>query len=116
MALHRSDYGPAIADDYAERLSLATGFRYPPEEYIRDVDPGFYSARYLRAWQLEATLASELVEEHDEDWYRNPRAGGFVHDLMTRGQAEPADAVARSIGRPGLSFQPAIARLAALLG
>jgi hypothetical protein len=115
IVLHRSDYGPGVADQYAERLTPATGFRYPAEDYIRDVDPGFYSARYLRAWQLEATLASELVERYDEDWYRNPRAGAFVHDLMTRGQADAADAVARSVGRPGLSFQPAVARLTPLL-
>jgi len=115
MALHRSDYGPAMADEYAERISAATGFRYVGEDYLRDVDPGFYAARYLRAWQLEATLASGLVERFDEDWYRNPRAGTFVHALMEPGQANPADEVARLIGRPGLSFATAIARLTPFL-
>jgi len=115
MALHRSDYGPAIADEYAERLTAATGFRYPPEDYIRDVDPGFYAARYLRAWQLEATMASTLTERFDEDWYRNPRAGTFVHDLMRRGQADPADGVARALGHPRLSFGQVLARLTPLL-
>ena len=115
MSLHRSDYGPAMADEYAERLSAATGFRYAGEDYLRDVDPGFYAARYLRAWQLEAALASGLVERFDEDWYRNPRAGAFVHALMEPGQASPADTVARQVGRPGLSFTTAVARLTPLL-
>ena len=115
MALHRSDYGIGLADEYAERLTAATGFRFPAEDYIRDVDPGFYSARYLRAWQLEATMASVVTARFDEDWYRNPRAGAFVHELMRRGQADAADAVARTIGHATLSFAPAIARLTPLL-
>jgi len=55
------------------------------------------------------------VERYDEDWYRNPRAGAFVHTLMARGQADPADGVARSIGCPDLSFQRAVTRLTPLL-
>ncbi|MDH4043944.1 MAG: M3 family metallopeptidase [Gemmatimonadota bacterium] len=115
IALHRSDYREEIADEYAERLTAATGFRYPRELYLRDVDPGFYSARYLRAWQLEAALARALVEQFDIDWFRNPRAGAFVRELMRRGQADPADRVAAEIGVDPLSFDAAVERLTPLL-
>jgi hypothetical protein len=115
IALHRSDYGEGIADEYAERLTAATGFQYPRALYLRDVDPGFYAARYLRAWQLEAALARALIERFDIDWFRNPRAGVFVRELMRRGQADPADTVAAEIGVKALSFAPAVARLTPLL-
>jgi hypothetical protein len=115
IALHRSDYGEAIAREYAERLTEATGFRYAEEDYLTDVDSGFYAGRYLRAWQLEAMLARTLVERHDADWYRNPRAGVVVRDLMRRGQADAADRVAEEIGAGALSFAPVLERLAPLL-
>jgi len=115
MVLHRADYGPGLATEYAERLTEATSFRYPEEDYLHDVDPAFYAARYLRAWQLEATLAHALVGRFDEDWYRHPGAGAFVRDLERRGQADPADRLAREVADAPLSFAPALERLRAAL-
>jgi hypothetical protein len=115
LILHRSDYGDGAATAYAERLTDATGFQYPVEDYVRDVDPGFYAARYLRAWQLEAALARALVERFDVDWFRNPRAGAFVRELMRRGQADPADQLARDVTGQGLAFTAVLGRLVPLL-
>ena len=112
IALHRSDYGEAMADEYAERLTEATGFRYSGEDYLTDVDSGFYAGRYLRAWQLEAALARMLVEGFGTDWFRNPRAGVVVRDLMRRGQADPAERLAADLGLAALSFAPVLERLA----
>ncbi|HEX2718025.1 MAG TPA: hypothetical protein VHM67_10125, partial [Gemmatimonadaceae bacterium] len=67
-----------IAARYAELLSEATGFRYSPDDAYVDVDPRFYSGRYLRAWQLQALLADALTARFDEDWWRNPRSGPWV--------------------------------------
>ena len=41
---------------YSERLTEATGIRYPAENYLSDMDSGFYSADYLRAWIRSAQL------------------------------------------------------------
>jgi hypothetical protein len=113
LELHRDRVRDGAA--YAERLTEATGFRYPESDYLLDVDPGFYAARYLRAWQLEAALAHTLVERYDAEWYRNPRAGAFVLHLMARGQAEPADQLARDAAGAELRFDPIIERLTDLL-
>lgn len=101
--------------EYAKRLSDATLFRYGEEDYLQDVDPGFYAARYLRAWQLEAAVSVELTRRFDVDWFRNPRAGVFVQHLMSRGQADPADRLAAEVTRAPLSFGPLLARLEAEL-
>jgi hypothetical protein len=114
IQLHRGDYehaGPL----YAELLTDATRFRFPEEDFLRDVDPGFYAARYLRAWQLAAMLGERLVERFDEDWYRNPRAGAFVRDLMARGQADSADRLAEHVAGGPLAFAPLIRRLTTVL-
>lgn len=101
--------------EYARRLSQATLFAYGEEDYLQDVDPGFYAARYLRAWQLEAAVTGELVRRYDEDWFRNPGAGVFVQHLMSRGQADPADKLAAEVTGAPLSFEPLLARLEAEL-
>ncbi|MBI2536131.1 MAG: hypothetical protein HYW06_04025, partial [Gemmatimonadetes bacterium] len=101
--------------EYARRLSDATLFRYGEEDYLQDVDPGFYAARYLRAWQLEAAVSAELTRRFDQDWFRNPRAGVLVQHLMSRGQADPADRLAAEVTGTPLSFGPLLSRLEAEL-
>ncbi|MGD0484351.1 MAG: hypothetical protein ABSB58_06825 [Gemmatimonadales bacterium] len=101
LELFRAPRLEAGAGRYAETLTAATQFRYAPEDYLVDLDDGFYAARYLRAWQLEAGLAALLTERFDEDWFRNPRAGPFVAALMARGQRDDAAALAAEVlGRP----------------
>lgn len=114
LVLHGTDLSGG-GPEYARRLSEATLFRYDEEDYLQDVDPGFYAARYLRAWQLEAAVAAELTRRFDEDWFRNPRAGVFVQHLMSRGQADPADRLAQEVTGAPLSFGPLLARLEAEL-
>ena len=104
---------PTGGPEYAGRLTEATLFRYGEDDYLQDVDPGFYAARYLRAWQLEAAVSAELTRRFDVDWFRNPRAGVFVQHLMSRGQADPADRLAQEVTGAPLSFGPLLSRLEA---
>jgi hypothetical protein len=114
LDLYRGDF-EGTGERYVDRLSAATGFRYLPEDALLDVDPGFYSARYLRAWQLESMLATHLKEQFNEDWYRNPHAGGFVSELMQRGQADPAHRLAEDVLGQPLTFDHVVHRLEELL-
>ncbi|HXV86009.1 MAG TPA: hypothetical protein VD793_04885 [Gemmatimonadales bacterium] len=111
-------YGQArdAPSEYADRLSRATLFRCSPDDYLVDVDPWFYAARYLRAWQFEAAMAEALIGRFDEDWFRNPQAGPHLASYMCRGQAAPADALALEATGSQLSFDPLVRRLERLLG
>jgi hypothetical protein len=101
---------------YAERLSSATGFRYSSADAFIDVDPRFYSARYLQAWQLQSVLAETLVERFDEDWWRNPRAGPWMSDnLFSEGQRELAGELAFRVAGRELSFAPLVRSVERLL-
>jgi hypothetical protein len=115
LVLHRGSYAASAGAEYAERLSTATLFRFPEGNYLADVDPGFYAARYLRAWQLQAVMGETLREQFDEDWYRNPRAGAFVQHLMSGGQQENADRLAARVTGRALDFEPLARQLEAAL-
>jgi hypothetical protein len=105
-----------LPDLYVSLLTGATGFEYSPADAFVDVDPGYYSARYLRAWQLQSVLDEHLVGAYDEDWFRNPRAGRWiVSDLFSEGQREGAEEVAKRIGAPALSFAPLARKIEQLL-
>src|SRR5450759_1076465 len=52
---------------YAERPETATGVRYRPGWYLSDMDSGFYSADYLRAWVRSAQLRASLLKDVGED-------------------------------------------------
>jgi hypothetical protein len=106
----------SLPDLYVELLSGATSFAYPRSDAFVDVDPGYYSARYLRAWQLQALLDETLTEGFDADWWRNPRAGPWiVQSLFMEGQRELAHELATRVSGRELSFAPLVRELERLL-
>ncbi|MEO8945005.1 MAG: hypothetical protein ABI338_00800 [Gemmatimonadaceae bacterium] len=106
----------ALPDLYVEQLGAATGFRYRRADAFLDLDSRFYSARYLRAWQLQALLDAGLTNRFDEDWWRNPAAGPWiVGELFAEGQRESADEVGRRASGADLSFGPLTRKIESLL-
>lgn len=114
LSLHRSDL-VGLESEYVERLTESTLFAYSEDDYLIDVDPNFYCARYLRAWQLEARLSSVLRGRYGTDWFCNPQAGAFVRELMGRGQEQPADRLVEKVSGSPLAFEPVAERLERLL-
>jgi hypothetical protein len=107
----------ALPELYTEVLSHATGFRYIEADAFVDVDPGFYAARYLRAWQLQALVRETLTERFDEDWWRNPRSGPWIiEQLFSPGQWEHADELAARVTTKTLTFAPVLRGIERLLG
>ena len=101
---------------YVSLLSSATGFEYDAADAFVDVDPRFYSARYLRAWQLQSILNEELTSRFDVDWFRNPSAGPWmVGELFAQGQRENAEEIAARAGADTLSFAPLVRKIEELL-
>jgi hypothetical protein len=115
VELHRASSLREGSRRYAELLTAATGFRYDDADALLDLDDGFYAARYLRAWQLEATLRASLVERFDEDWFRNPRTGPVLLELFGRGQRDDADELARAVVGVPLGFTPLTRQVTAAL-
>lgn len=111
-----SDFGnaPAYAPTYAEALRAATGFRYRPDGYLADMDDGFYSADYLRAWIRTAQLRAYLRDVVGAEWWQRPETGAFLRELFSEGTRPSSEAVAERIGFDPLDTGPLLAEHASL--
>ena len=74
-------------EGYEEKLTAATGIRYRRDNYLADMDAGFYSADYLRAWIRHAQLREYLKREVGEDWWRSSATGDRLRDLFREGRS-----------------------------
>jgi hypothetical protein len=96
---------------YAERLTAATGIRYRRDAYLADMDAGFYSADYLRAWIRAAQLRTHLRRELGEDWWRRRETGDRLRALFREGTRPTSEEVAARIGFEPLDTAPLVAEL-----
>jgi hypothetical protein len=101
---HAADYAPR----YAERLREATDFRYRPDGYLADMDDGFYSADYLRAWIRAAQLRSYLRESVGLDWWERSETGAFLRELFAEGTRPSSEDIAQRIGFDPLDTRPLV--------
>jgi hypothetical protein len=99
--------------DYATLITDATGVRYDPRNYLSDMDAGFYSADYLRAWIRSAQLAAHLRKEIGADWWRSERTGDLLRSLFAEGTQPTSEEIAGRLGFDPLDTGPLVADLAA---
>lgn len=107
LELHGSESGggwDALAGRYAELLGAALGIEWPRENFVSDVDPGFYSACYLRAWALETHLRSYLSERFGPSWFDTPEAGEVLRGLWRDGQRLDAEELLGELTGERLDF------------
>jgi hypothetical protein len=105
------DGAGTTSEDYAEKLTAATGVRYPSDGHLDDMDAGFYSADYLRAWIRHAQLRAHLIDEVGEDWWRDPRTGEILRALFTEGTKPSSEEIAARLGFEPYDTTPLIAEL-----
>lgn len=108
-----SDFANAssYAEAYSALVSDASGFRYPPDGYLADMDDSFYSADYLRAWIRAAQVRAYLRESVGGDWWRREATGDFLRELFGEGTLPSSEDVARRIGFDPLDTEPLVAEL-----
>lgn len=96
---------------YSERLGDATGVRYRSDGHLADMDAGFYSADYLRAWIRSAQLREHLSREIGEDWWRSPETGDRLRALFNEGTRPSSEEIAARIGFDPLDVGPLVSEL-----
>jgi hypothetical protein len=101
------------ATGYSERLTESTGIRYPAENFLSDMDSGFYSADYLRAWIRSAQLRQHLVDEVGEEWWRSPETGERLSELFREGTRPTSEEIAARIGFAPFDTAPLLHELGA---
>ena len=100
-------------DGYAERLTNATGVRYRSDGYLADMDAGFYSADYLRAWIRTAQMRRYLEREVGPEWWRSAETGERLRALFEEGTRPSSEEIAARIGFDPLDTGPLVAELTA---
>jgi len=101
------------ATGYAELLTAATGMEYRREGYLADMDAGFYSADYLRAWIRAAQLRTHLEREVGEEWWASRETGDRLRELFREGTKPSSETIAGRIGFEPLDTGPLLAELGA---
>jgi hypothetical protein len=101
------------AETYERLLTEATGVRYRKEAYLSDMDAGFYSADYLRAWIRSAQLRQHLVNEVGADWWRNTKTGDLLRDLFREGTKPTSEEIAARLGFDPLDTKPLLHEIGA---
>jgi hypothetical protein len=112
------EFWSRFADDggtpggYEEYLTEATGVRYQRDGFLSDMDAGFYSADYLRAWIRSAQLRRHLIDTIGEDWWRNAATGELLTELFRTGTQLSSEDVAARLGYAPLDTAPLLAEIA----
>jgi hypothetical protein len=113
------DFWSRFADDggtpagYSERLTNGAGVFYREDNYLADMDAGFYSADYLRAWIRCAQLRKYLIGVAGEEWWRSREAGEFLRELFREGTKPSSEEIASRIGFEPLDTAPLVEELSA---
>ncbi len=100
-------------DVYERLLTEATGIRYRRDNYLSDMDAGFYSADYLRAWIRAAQLREHLRSEVGQDWWRNRRTGTLLTELFREGTKPSSEEIAGRLGFDPLDCGPLLREIGA---
>ncbi len=98
-------------EGYADRLTEATGLRYRKDGFVSDMDPGFYSADYLRAWIRSAQLREYLKREVSDDWWRRHETGEHLRSLFFEGTRPSSEEIAERLGFEPLDTGPLVSEL-----
>jgi len=98
-------------EGYAELLTEATNVRYFPDAYLADMDSGFYSADYLRAWIRCAQLRRRLIADIGADWWRRRETGELLRELFREGTKPTSEEIAARLGFEPLDTEPLLDEL-----
>jgi hypothetical protein len=104
-----TDGGTSVG--YSEGLTSATGVFYRPDAFLSDMDAGFYSADYLRAWIRSAQLRAHLRREVGEDWWRNVETGERLRAFFAEGTKPLSEEIAGRLGFEPLDTTPLVGEL-----
>jgi hypothetical protein len=91
LELHAGGELDAMRRRYVERMHDALKIEPADADFLGDVDPGFYSSSYLRAWAFESSLRRFLREEFGSAWFTRREAGSLLRELWHEGQRPTAD-------------------------
>ena len=111
LELQSSGDVASLRPRYVELLSEALKVTPSDTDYLDDVDQGFYSSEYLRAWAFEAQLRSYLRERFGNAWFTQREAGSLLRELWNEGQKPTADEILAETSGDSLELEAVAERI-----
>jgi hypothetical protein len=107
LALERAAGGPSeqSAEEYAARLTEATGFRHEAATHLLDADEWFESATRARARLFAAGLREHLRARHGRRWFESRRAGEELIDVWNTASRHRAEELSSLLWGGGAGFE-----------
>ena len=97
LELHEADDPVPLRNRYVEILADALKIEPSGTDYLGDVDAGFYSTEYVRAWAFEAQLKRFFREKFGSTWFTRRDAGSLLRELWSEGQRPTADEILKEL-------------------
>jgi hypothetical protein len=116
LELHAGDELETMRPRYVERMQDALKIEVSETDYLADVDPGFYSSSYLRAWAFESTLRGFLREQFGRAWFTRREAGSLLRELWHEGQRPTADELLDEVAGADLTLDVVSDRIRETVG
>jgi hypothetical protein len=111
LELHGETELESMRARYAERIYDALKIEVSEVDFLADVDTGFYSSSYLRAWAFESLLRSFLREEFGRAWFTRREAGSLLRELWAEGQKPTADELLAEVAGAELDLSAVAERI-----
>jgi hypothetical protein len=111
IEFHQAPDVTTMQPRYVELLSDALKIATSETDYLADLDDGFYSSEYLRAWAFEAQLRTFLREKFGNAWFTRKDAGSLIRELWSEGQKPTADEILHEVAGETLELEAAAERI-----
>jgi hypothetical protein len=111
LELHGEAPLESMRGRYVERMQDALKIEVSDVDFLADVDAGFYSSSYLRAWAFESLLRSFLREEFGRAWFTRREAGSLLRELWAEGQKPTADELLAEVAGAELELSAVAERI-----
>jgi oligoendopeptidase F len=115
VEFHAADDPTTMRSRYVELLGDALKIEPAPENYLFDIDSGFYVSSYLRAWAFEAQLRAYLREKFGSRWFATRDAGSLVRELWSEGQRLRAEEMLKEVTGSTLEMEAVADRVREVL-
>ncbi len=105
LELHAAADPRPLQSRYVEILGDALKIEPSPTDYLGDVDAGFYSTEYVRAWAFEAALKRFFREKFGSTWFTRRDAGSLLRELWSEGQRPTADELLKELASAEIELE-----------
>ncbi len=88
----------SLRERYQGIMEDAVKVNVNPHNYLLDLDLGFNTPYYIKAWVFESYLRSYLELEYGPEWFREKDSGNLLKELWKMGKSLTCEELLQSLG------------------